>query len=289
MKIFDLHCDTAGVLYQKNIPFKNNILHINAKDANRVGPLTQCFAVFLNDRRKKTRGMNYVRAVYQTVFPQIRKSGVTPIFTVEGGGVLADEGTDWIGELKRMDCRMFGLVWNGENPLATGAVTDDAAPLKPLGVQAVKDLTDEGILLDVSHLSTAGTHQILTLTEAPIVASHSNARALCTSPRNLTDGHATEIFRRGGLVGLNLYPPFLTEGTATLNDLCRHAEHFLSLGGERGLCLGCDLDGVEKLPEGFTGIRDLPRVYELFSEEFGETITNNIFYNNAARLFGTDR
>lgn len=283
MKLFDLHCDTATELFHRNLPFDNSVTQIN-RSVLQGHHVTQCFAVFFNDAVKNPLGMDFFRAVVQRIFPQLHQVGLTPLITVEGAGVLATE-PDWIHVLSAYGCTMAGLVWNGQNPLATGALTDDNAPLTPLGRQAVLELISRNIAVDVSHLSHRGTEEILTLTNAPIVASHSNAKALCNHPRNLSDEVAREIFSRGGLVGLNLYPEFLAQTDAGIDDVLRHGEHFLSLGGENGLCLGCDLDGIDRLPRGMTGFSSLQDLYNACCNAFGTEISQNIFYQNASRFF----
>lgn len=283
MKIFDLHCDTSSVLYHKKLPFDNSVTHINR---NNTAPhkVTQCFAVFFNDNRKNPPGMDYFKGVINDIFPQFDLPGLTPILTAEGAGVLAAE-KGWIDTLSSCRCRMAGLVWNGRNPLGTGAAADDRAKLTPLGRETVLELIARNIAVDVSHLSAAGTEEILTLTDAPIAASHSNAKAIHDHLRNLSDTVAKEIFRRGGVIGLNLYPEFLAENGADMDDILRHAEHFLILGGEHGLALGCDLDGVDALPEGMTDFSSLQLLYQRFCFEFGKNTADNIFYNNANGFF----
>ena len=285
MKLFDLHCDTATALYHKNLSFDNSVTHINAPPL-ADHRLTQCFAVFF-DENSPLPPKELLRAVAEEILPTLKRENLRPILTAEGAGALAEEA-DWIDLLQGYGCAMASLVWNGKNSLATGALTDDKAPLTPEGRRVIEEWVRRGIVPDVSHLSAAGTDEILSLTQAPVAASHSNARACRNHPRNLTDSAAQEIFRRGGLVGLNLYPPFLSESHATVDDILRHAEHFLSLGGETGLALGCDLDGVESLPEGIRGFADLPLLYQRFCTAFGADLADRIFYKNAARFFGRE-
>ena len=285
MKIFDLHCDTATRLYNEHRSFDNAVTHINANTV-KGHEVTQCFAVFFHDGKRPLPGKDFFLRVADIV-KKLRRPGLSPILTGEGVGVLAEE-QGWIDLLKEHNCRMASLVWNGKNSLATSAATDDRAPLTEAGRDAVLELLEKNIAIDVSHLSARGTEEILSLTDDPIVASHSNARKITPHVRNLSDDTAREIFRRGGVVGLNLYPPFLSDGEAAVEDILRHAEHFLALGGERGLALGCDLDGVDRLPRGIGHFGDLPYLHKAFSHAFGETVANNIFYTNAARFFGTE-
>ena len=127
---------------------------------------------------------------------------------------------------------------------------------------------------------------LVDITSAPIVASHSNSRALCGHSRNLTDKQFKVICNLGGLVGLNLYAPFLNEsGKADFSDVKRHLEHFLELGGTHHLALGGDLDGCDALPAGFTGVEsynDLDRY--LMQSGMEELTVNNVFNNNAVRF-----
>ena len=86
------------------------------------------------------------------------------------------------------------------------------------------------MIIDVSHLSEAGFWDVCLETEAPFAATHSNSRACCEHKRNLTPLQFSEIVRRGGLVGINLYSPFLREDgkSATIDDVLRHADDLLS-------------------------------------------------------------
>lgn len=283
MNLFDLHCDTATELYRRNLPFDNGQTHLNASNIKGHN-VTQCFAIFFNDKKEIPDGMDFFDGVVKTVFPQLYRPGLTPILTVEGAGVLATT-PNWIETIANAGCKMAGLVWNGKNPLATGAATDDKAKLTPLGKEAVSELIARKIAVDVSHLSAAGTEEILEQTDAPIVASHSNAKKIHDHVRNLSDAVASEIFARGGLVGLNLYPEFLCKEPATVDDILRHAEHFLLLGGKHGLALGCDLDGIDKLPEGMKDFSSLPLLYHRFCSAFGTETTDDIFYRNATQFF----
>lgn len=282
MNIFDLHCDTATVLFKKGLSFDNPVTHIRENALDGLD-LTQCFAVFLNDTKKNCPGMEYVLAVWEKMLPQARACGITPVKTVEGGGVLAAKD-DWIDVLASAGCRMVGFTWNGRNPLGCGAACDDTAGLTETGKRAVRELNARRIAVDVSHLSAAGTDDVLRISSAPIAASHSNARALCDHSRNLSDETAREIFRRGGVVGLNLYPPFLGE-EAKIDTVLRHAEHFLSLGGENGLCLGGDLDGIERMPAGMSDISSYAELYRRMTDAFGTAQTERIFSENAAAFF----
>lgn len=121
------------------------------------------------------------------------------------------------------------------------------------------------------------------MTERPIVASHSNARALCSQRRNLTDDMFRAIRDTGGVVGLNLYRGFV--GGASMDALVAHVEHFLHLDGEKTLCIGGDLDGCEALAAGMNGAEDVPQLYEALEKQgYGKALLEDIFWNNLRRL-----
>jgi membrane dipeptidase len=139
------------------------------------------------------------------------------------------------------------------------------------------------IIVDVSHLSEAGFWDVAAKAQKPFVATHSDSKALQNHKRNLSDGQFQEIVRGGGLVGLNFYKGFLG-GNESMEEILRHAEHFLSLGGEKALAIGSDFDGCE-LAGGIRNIGDMDKLYEAMCGRFGNDIAGNIFYNNAYRFF----
>ena len=145
-----------------------------------------------------------------------------------------------------------------------------------------------GIILDVSHLSEAGFWDVCVQTEAPFAATHSNSRVCCDHVRNLTDLQFQEILRRGGLVGINLYSPFLRDdgAPAQIDDVLRHIDHFLSLGGQDCLALGADFDGCDSTPEGLQTVADMENLAEaMLSHGYVQSIVNGLFFDNAAAFF----
>ena len=140
-----------------------------------------------------------------------------------------------------------------------------------------------GVYADVSHLSDPGFWELFRMTEQPIVASHSNARALCPHRRNLTDDMFRAIRDTGGVVGINLYRDFV--GGTSMDALVAHIEHFLALDGEKTLCIGGDLDGCEALAAGMQGVEDIPHLYEALERRgYGKSLLEDIFWNNLCRL-----
>ena len=196
---------------------------------------------------------------------------------------LGVEGMAAIGEdLSGIDryadwgARLGMLTWNEENALAAGAGGDPDKGLTALGRQAVRRMQAQGMLVDVSHLSDGGFWDVLELAEGPVIASHSNCRALCPSPRNLTDDQLRAIRDTGGVVGLNVYHGFVHTDPSrqTARTRALHAAHMAEVMGVEHVACGfdfCEFFGPGN--EGAEGLEDCSRIGNLFYwlEQLGMT------------------
>ena len=187
-------------------------------------------------------------------------------------------------ELAENGVKIITLTWNAANEIGGGV--QEPGGLTPFGREVLQKMEELHILPDVSHASEALFWDVLEHTQGPVLATHSNAKALCSHPRNLTDEQFLALKQRGGLVGLNFYPVFLADsGNASAVDILRHAEHFLSLGGEECLAMGSDFDGAA-MPEGITGIESIGSLAEVFARHgYSDTLIDQIFYQNCFRFF----
>ncbi len=304
--VFDLHCDTAWGLVEADFPgeksLERNDLHIDLARAGTLPGYCQCFACFTTPldvshgkftaRQMFTRELSAIldeisanpRRIRQAFSPadieDNRKNGIaSAVLTIEGpAGFDYDPGA--LEALYARGFRMTTLGWNEENPLIGSHLTGGG--LTERGREYVKQAQDLGMLVDVSHCSDAGFWDILEITRAPIVASHSNSRSVFCHSRNLTDDMFRAICATGGVAGVNLYAGFLGD-RPTLDTVCDHVLHFLALDpGGRHIALGGDLDGCETLPEGFTGIESYPALAEALSRRgVGDDLLQNIFWKNA--------
>ena len=110
-------------------------------------------------------------------------------------------------------------------------------------------------------LFRSGFWDVVATARRPIVVSHANARAICDHPRNLTDEQLRAVAAHGGVVGLNLYPPFLLPtGRAGLDDVLRQLDYLLQVAGPQVVGLGLDFDGIELTPIDLPDITALPRL-----------------------------
>ena len=214
---------------------------------------------------------------------QAQQRGKTAAFlSVEGAELLQCE--EDIQTALEAGVRIVTLTWNHDSVYGCGAVTDQEAGLKPAGKQLAQYLSAHGIYLDVSHLSERGFWELADCVQAPLLATHSDSRSICNHPRNLTDAQFCEIMRRGGLVGINGYVPFLTKHrTASCEDMVRHIEHFCELGGEKQLCIGADWDGCDRLPKEISDVTGMEHLAEaLARHKYSDRQSADLFYHNAA-------
>ena len=187
---------------------------------------------------------------------------------------LAVEGMDAMGDdLGAIDrygdlgVRIGMLTWNGENLLATGAGGDPYSGLTELGRRAVRRMAERSILVDVSHLNDGGFRDVLKMAEGPVIASHSNCRALCDVRRNLTDDQLRAIRDTGGIVGLNVHHAFVhaDREKQTAEMLARHAAHMAEVMGVEHVACGfdfCEYFGPGN--EGADGLENCSQIKNLF-------------------------
>lgn len=304
--VFDLHCDTALALLGRNMnekgSLRKNQLHIDLERAATLGCYAQCFACFTTPFMEKWHNLSPVTVferelegimlqleknsdlIAQAFSPEDieenRKSGkMSAILTVEGpAGFHFDPGM--LEMLHKVGFRITSLGWNESNVLAGSHKTGEG--LTDLGKEYVREAQRLGMLVDVSHLSDKGFWDLMEITNAPIVATHSNSRAVCDNSRNLTDDMFLAICRTGGVAGFNQCAPFVGE-KPDLDTVCDHILHFLELDPSgKHIALGGDLDGCDELPAGFDGVQSYPAMAQrLLQRGLGEQLVEDIFWNNA--------
>lgn len=183
---------------------------------------------------------------------------IATVLTVEGGEAI--EGSlSALRTLKRLGVAAMTLTWNHNTELAGAAMRKSGKGLTPLGREVVREMGRINMAVDVSHLSDAGIDDVLDCAVLPVFASHSNARALCNSPRGLQDAHIRAISQQGGVVGINFFYKQLTgREDATIADIVRHIVHVAEVGGAHCCCIGSDFDGMTRYPADMQDGRGYP-------------------------------
>lgn len=311
MRYFDLHCDTMTECFSRDMSLRENQLHIDLARAGALETYVQCYAVWVPDTLRGPQAFQRFLGVANRFYQETEANKAVlqrcsqpgkletaqntgrygAVLTVENAAALGGK-LENISELARFGVKLCTLTWNGENELGRGVRAPGSTGLTDFGRRAVAELERQGILVDVSHASPELFFDVMEIAQRPVVATHSNAKALCGHPRNLSDEQFLAIKGSGGLVGLNLIRFFLNDDPAKANqeDILRHAEHFLSLGGQDVLAIGADWDGGA--PEDFplSGLQDIPALYELFLRHgYSETLVRKIFYENAAGFFQREK
>ena len=164
---------------------------------------------------------------------------------------------------------------------------DKRKKVSEYGKQCVTEFVNRGIIIDISHASDKTFYDVAEITSAPIVASHSNARKICSHRRNLTDEQLTEIIKREGIVGINFHKDFLNNDKteASLKDVLLHTEYILSLDGKNAVCIGSDFDGADPINE-LNSIRKISDLYESYIKiGYNEQLVQKIMYYNAYNFF----
>ncbi len=309
VSVFDLHCDTALTLLGESRneagSLKKNELHIDLERASRLDGYCQCFACFTTPmmqewnklspivvferelatiQREVDKNQDLIAFAYSADEVEAnRAQGImSAILTIEGpAGFGFDPAL--LENLHQIGFRISTLGWNESNELTGSNVTGGG--LTDRGREYIREAQRLGMLVDVSHISDEAFWDIMDCTQAPIVASHSNSRALCGHSRNLTDDMFQAICRTGGVAGINQYGEFLGE-QPTLDTVCDHIFHFMELDPSgKHIALGGDLDGCETLSQGFEGIQSYPALAQrLLERGLEETTIGDIFWNNAMNV-----
>lgn len=161
-----------------------------------------------------------------------------------------DHDVELLRVMQRIGLRIAQPVYNDANRFGAGALADPDGRLTEAGHDWVALMNELRMQIDLSHCGYATARDVLAASSRPVIFSHSNARALCDSPRNIPDDLARKAAGTGGTVGVTLWPPLL--GIAerpTLETFCDHIEHYIDLVGEDHVALGTDLSEGTKTPE----------------------------------------
>jgi membrane dipeptidase len=196
---------------------------------------------------------------------------VAGVMHMEGAEPI-DEGCDALHLFYAMGLRGLGPVWSRPTIFGHGVPfrfpgTPDTGPgLTEAGKRLIRACNDLRIMVDLSHLNEAGFNDVAALSDAPLIATHSNAHAVCPSTRNLTDRQLGAIRNSGGMVGLNFATVFLRPDGRENADMdwdpmLRHLDHLIAHLGEDGVGFGSDFDGAT-VPKGIGDVTGLPALQE---------------------------
>ena len=213
-------------------------------------------------------------------------------------GILHMEGAEAIGDnldalhaFHAMGLRSIGPVWSRPTifghgvPFGFPSTPDTGEGLTAAGKRLIKECNALKIMVDLSHINEKGFNDVAALSDAPLVATHSNAHAITPSTRNLTDRQLAVIKASGGMVGLNFATSFLRrDGRQSADmgweDVLAHLDHLLTHLGEDHVGLGSDFDGAT-MPQGIGDVAGLPALQQaMLDHGFGEALMQKICHGN---------
>ena len=317
--VVDTHCDTLKCLIPEltrprdsmwddrsdiGMGVRSNLGHVDVPRLLEGGVDCQVFAVSSERTRTPAHPLRTALEMIGRFYRECESCGsLTPVTSHDEvvdakrkgmvAGLLSIEGADVIeGKIEilsvfhRLGVRMVGLVHSLRNQLADG-VTDrrTGGGLSELGAQSVEELDRLGMIVDVSHINDEGFWDVLDHTKHPVIASHSNSRAICGHPRNMTDEMIVALAENGGVMGMNFAPSFVHPTLATLQGVVDHIDHIVDLVGPDHVGLGSDFDGIPSTPVGLEDATRMPYITEeLVKREYNEVDIKKILGGNHLRL-----
>lgn len=268
-------------------------LHQEDRDENSLQAATQkAIDILYQIAEQAKRLQTQVGIAYSAddlVF--LKNAGKKAIFLgIENGYALGKDLSN-LTLFKNMGVSYITLCHNGDNDICDSAKGNhEHNGLSDFGRKVVTEMNRLGIIVDISHAGDKTVSDVLEISTAPIIASHSSCRSLCNHPRNLTDEQIRAIAAKGGVIQICLYGPFLKDsGEATIEDAIAHINHVVQLVGIEHVGIGTDFDGDDE--EKLTGCRaanELPRLtMELLRQGYSETDLARLWGGNLLRVLNT--
>lgn len=310
MFICDCHCDTLTELYNKNASLYENEQHFDIKRQIALGGGLQFCAIYVpTEVFRYQGGLRYTLCLldkYNQEIKKLHENGidVLQVRTAEDAGnvlkhkaatlLAIEEGGAIDGSLEALRClyelgvRAVTLTWSNRNDIADG-INEEAtgSGLTLFGKQVVAEMNRLGMLVDVSHISTAGFWSVIETSTKPIIATHSNAKSLCSHPRNLNDEQIKALAQNGGLAGITFAGQFLEEDwrNACIESVYKHIDYMLNLiGNDDHIGFGSDFDGISHPPYNIQGVQDYKPLIEYLSKYYSDETINKITHQNVINL-----
>ena len=320
--IFDLHCDTIWKISEREekgeyVSLVSNDLCVDQEKLLNGNFFAMCFAIYIPNKYENPfeRCVHGIDVYYDRLakcdkiapvlsfsdFEKNRELGkISSVLTMEDGCPIGKDLSklDYLYDRGvRMICLLHNLVneigYPNYGKYNEKGVPDYVTPnpnqgLTDFGVQLVQAMNEKGIVIDVSHLSDGGFYDVIKYSKKPIMASHSNARAVCGSIRNLTDDMLYKLADNGGATGMNYAKGFMSskgDGDQTVKWVIEHVKYIKNLIGIDHVALGSDFDGVSPDIELSDASKMGLLVKGLDRAGFTTTEIEKVCYKNALRVF----
>ncbi len=309
--VFDAHCDTLGhaataIFWRRDLAQWGEWGHLDLPRMKAGGVNAQIFACFPGVERLSANATSGALQRLEALYDLISRAPdqITLVTTADDlarltpdgpiGAILGLEGAEALdGQMSlfatfhRLGVRNIGLTWDPRNPAADGVGAGTDYGLTPFGRDLVQACNEKGVMVDVSHLNAAGLEDVLAISSKPIIASHSNARAVADHRRNLTDDQIRAIADNGGVIGVTFERSFLNPDyeNASLEDLLNHIDHLVNVAGVEHVGLGSDYDGCTPPPELASGEKYPLITQGLLRRGYASDVIRKILGENFRRVF----
>lgn len=192
-----------------------------------------------------------------------------------------------VEKFRRRGVVYMTLCHNGDNDICGSACGEgEHGGVTEFGEEVIKEMNRVGMMIDLSHASEYAFYDALNISRDPVICTHSNARALCDHPRNLTDEQLYALADVGGLVGLNFYSGFLrSAGEATILDALAHLDHMISIVGVEHVGIGTDFDGGGGIPGMSSAADALNFTLHMMGRRYSGKDLKRIWGDNFIKLF----
>lgn len=216
-----------------------------------------------------------------------KRNGLRSLLTGIENGLAIEDDISNVQHFANRGITYITLCHNGDNQICDSArhSLNTHGGVSPFGAQVIAEMNRLGLMVDLSHAGEKSFYDALQISRTPIVCSHSNSRALCDVPRNITDEQMRALAAAGGVCQITLYNGFLrTDGNATITDAIRHLEHAIDIMGIEHVGLGTDFDGDGGIP----GLADASELVNftkaLLRRRYSETDMSLIWGGNWLRV-----
>ena len=321
MFVLDSHCDTPSLMIKGlDIGLDNEEGHVDLPKLKAGGVDAAFLALYtsaeLSPEQATTRALEMLASVYDALdrYKDRMALALTPgealankerglfsaLIGMENGSPI-QKSLPLLRLFHRMGVRYVTLTHNGDNEIADSAAEGKRwGGLSPFGREVVEEMNRLGIIVDVAHVSDLTFNDVVSYSKSPIVSTHSCCRALASHSRNMTDDMIRRMSDKGGVIQINFYPVFLSDSYAkaysekgegalprpTPEDVVRHIDHAVNVGGIDHVGIGTDFDGIEVTPEGLENISKLPVVFDLLTKKgYSDDQIEKIAGGNFLRVF----
>lgn len=310
MFICDCHCDTLTELYKKGTDLYANAQHFDIQRQIAIGGGLQFCAIYVpTPEFRYYGGLRYTLQLLDKYLQEVKKlhaagidvlqvrtkADAADVLNHKAATLLAiEEGGAIDGSLEALRClyelgvRAMTLTWSNRNDIADGVNEESSGGgLTVFGRSVVAEMNKLGMLVDVSHMATAGFWDVIEASSKPIIATHSNAKSLCAHTRNLDDKQILAINENDGLIGITFAGQFLEQDyhDACIESVYRHIDYILNLtGNDDHVGFGSDFDGISHPPYNIQGVQDYKPLVEFLASKYSDETVAKITHGNVLNL-----